>query len=99
MSDLYLMLIKVAPTLARNATLADWIDDIDSDYMTHFPELVSLAHVKLDGAWDFGLLFHGTAESVQYLDSAIRSKGPSGSIVEILTMPAVDLDDYTDSLR
>jgi hypothetical protein len=99
MADLCLMLIKIDPDLPRDAQLADWIDEIDSDYMSHFPSFLSLAHVKLDGSWDFALLFHATAESITYLEQSIRSKGPTGSIVEILAMPAINLDDYTASLR
>jgi hypothetical protein len=99
MSELCLMLIKVNPNLTRNAQLAAWIDEIDADYMSHFPLMPSAAHVKLDGPWDFALLFRATEESIAYLEAAIRNKGPEGSIAEILSMRATDLDNYTASLR
>lgn len=99
MSDLSLMLIKINPDLRGDRRLANWIEEIDRDYMARYPLLASIAHVKLEGPWDFGLLFHGTSDSVAYLEDAIRRKGPTASIQDVLTMPAIDLDDYTRSLR
>ena len=93
MAQLYLMLIKVTPTVLAKPELRGWIDDIDRDYMEKYRHLgMSMAHIALEnGDWDFALLFPGSDESVEYLTGQIMGKA-SGT--KIQTMNATELDDF-----
>lgn len=96
MDQLFLMLITISEDLKRDRRLPTWIDEIERAYMDEF-FVPSVAHVALEGPFDFALLFRSSAEGVQFLERAIRERG--GSAVEILTMRATELDDYLGRSR
>ena len=101
MADLFLMLIKINAELKNDPKLADRIEEIEAEYMKKYESLGrSIAHVALEGPWDFALLFPGSRESVMDLERSIRSSAPQvQSVEELLTMPATELDDFVRSLR
>jgi|1185.fasta_scaffold11059_2 hypothetical protein len=91
------MMIKVTPTVRANPSLLDWINDIETDYMEKYGDFgASMAHLVLEGPWNFALLFPGSDESVAYLSSQILSKAGD---TEILTMAATDLDELRGGLQ
>jgi len=91
-TKLFLMLIKVHPTVKSNPQLLDWINEIDADYMERFGELgASLAHIVIEEEWDFALVFPGSEESVAYLSNQIHQRAPGQ--VDILTLRGTNLDD------
>lgn len=92
-SQLFLMLIKVSETLKNHESLKTWIDEIEVNYMAEFGSYgSSVSHLVLTGPWDFALVFPGSTESVASLTAAVEARGGGG--VEILTMPATDLDQF-----
>ena len=92
MDQLFLMLIAITDGLKRDGgQLAAWMDEIEGGYMDEFA-VPSVAHVALQGPFDFALLFRSSPEGVMFLENAIRERGGSG--VWILTMPATELDEY-----
>ena len=96
---LYVFLIRVSAPTLRDASLAQWIDEIEEDYMSKFKSIgMSIAHCKLDdGApWNFALVFPGTEESVNYLTDQITSRARG---TEVLAMRGEDLDQFTARLR
>jgi hypothetical protein len=89
----FLMLIKTGETLKHNPMLVEWIGEIEQDYMHRFGFFgPSVAHLALDGPWDFALVFPGSEESANYLAESIAAKAPGQT--EILTLKGTDLDDF-----
>jgi hypothetical protein len=93
----FVMLIKVTQGVKRNPALVGWMDEIEADYMTKFGRFgLSIAHLALDGPWDFALVFPGSKESASYLGSEILRRDPD---TEIQTMEGIDLDDFKARFR
>lgn len=74
-------------------TLLKTIADIDHAYMERFGSqgAATLFHAALIGPYDFAILYTGSSEAALYLAARIGERG----IADTVTMPAVDLDQFT----
>ncbi len=90
---LFVMMIKVAEAVRYDPHLVEWMDEIEKDYMQKYGRYgLSLAHVALDGPWQFALVFPGSKEAAAYLQNEIERRAPGQTQIE--TMEGVDLDDF-----
>lgn len=90
----YLTLVKLNDQGKTSiTTLLDRIREIDHEYMQRFGSqgAATLFHAALIGQYDFAILYTGSSDAALYLAARIGERG----IAETVTMPAVDLDQFT----